>query len=223
MLGLSKKKAGYQALMAALMLGVVTLRLRCAAAVPVGEWGVTERLLCLLNSGLSACGMEYYARYAHKSSWHGSMWLVHRTHHTAKSETDVFELNDMFGVLNVLLILPVMIWAWFQPVSLGTAGLLGFTVGISCFGTAYIVVHDGIHHRRFPVGWLDQITWLKEIADAHGEHHKAAMAEPYGMFLGPQELQAAKEGREVAPMPQWMRWSLVATSSGTCAALIGIV
>jgi hypothetical protein len=54
---------------------------------------------------------------------------------------DVFEFNDIFGVLNVLVVMPLMIWT--QQCSdwtIGNAALFGYTVGISIYGTAYIVV-----------------------------------------------------------------------------------
>lgn len=213
----AKKKTAYALLLAGL---VALTGYGLTHQDGTSKFGVGDRLVCLLTTVLSAVGMEFYARSAHRSSWHGGLWFIHATHHTRKSEKDLYELNDVFGVLNVVVICPIMGWAWFAQPSLGVSALLGFTIGVSTFGTAYIVVHDGMHHRRFPVGFLDSIGWLKEIADAHGEHHKADMGPPFGMFLGPAELRAAKSGQAPAPIPSWLKWGLVSSGLATSAALL---
>mmetsp|Transcript_55674 Transcript_55674/g.148033 ORF Transcript_55674/g.148033 Transcript_55674/m.148033 type:complete len:241 (+) Transcript_55674:67-789(+) len=179
--------------------------------------------LALTTTLLSAIGMEYYARFAHRSLWHGPessrWWLIHRTHHTHKSESDVFELNDIYSLINIPLVVGPMLWVTTAAPSLPRACLLGYTVGVSAFGTAYMVVHDGVHHRRFPVGPLARVPLVKRIADAHAEHHKSAMGPPFGMFLGPEELVAEAEGRAPAPPPRWLLLGLKATAAFTVAGL----
>lgn len=53
-------------------------------------------------------------------------------------------------------------------------------------------------HRRFPVGPIAEVPQLKRIAIAHRMHHMEKYGGvPFGMFLGPQELEAAGAGAEL--------------------------
>ena len=64
-------------------------------------------------------------------------------------------------------------------------------LGITIFGMAYMFVHDGLVHRRFPVGPIAEVPALKRIAVAHKLHHaERYQGVPWGLFLGPQELEA---------------------------------
>ena len=63
----------------------------------------------------------------------------------------------------------------------------GAGLGITLFGIMYMFVHDGLVHRRFPVGPLAQMPYMKRIAVAHQIHHSEKyQGAPWGMFLGPQ-------------------------------------
>ena len=65
-------------------------------------------------------------------------------------------------------------------------------MGISCFGMAYLVTHEGMVHQRFPVGPLKRVPMLRRIAAAHSLHHAQRFGgKPWGLFLGPQEIAAA--------------------------------
>ena len=69
-------------------------------------------------------------------------------------------------------------------------------MGISLFGMSYMFVHDGLVHRRFPVGPLGDVPYLRRVALAHKMHHSEKYGGvPWGLFLGPLELEAvgAKE------------------------------
>ena len=143
------------------------------------SWTRVQKAVVVFNAALFTLGMEFYARWAHRDLWHGpSLWHIHKTHHV--QERGLFEFNDVFGIANMVVVIPLMIWAFQMQPSFGSAALYGFTVGVSIYGTAYMVVHDGIHHRRFWTGPLAQVQLLKSIADAHKQHHKGAMEEPYG-------------------------------------------
>eukprot|EP01052_Picozoa_sp_SAG31_P021735 SAG31_NODE_1695_length_7508_cov_2.975030_13_plen_80_part_01 len=72
--------------------------------------------------------------------------------------------------------------------------MFGIGCGISIYGTAYMLVHDGVHHARFWVGPMRGWSVLQKVAAAHAAHHGSEMGPPYGMFLGPAELEAAKAG-----------------------------
>ena len=60
-------------------------------------------------------------------------------------------------------------------------------LGITLFGISYMFVHDGLVHRRFPVGPLADVPFFQRVAAAHKLHHAEKYAGvPYGLFLGPQ-------------------------------------
>lgn len=40
-------------------------------------------------------------------------------------------------------------------------------LGITVFGMAYMFVHDGLVHRRFPVGPIAKVPYLRRVAAAH--------------------------------------------------------
>lgn len=40
-------------------------------------------------------------------------------------------------------------------------------LGITVFGIAYMFVHDGLVHRRFPVGPIADVPYLRRVASAH--------------------------------------------------------
>lgn len=40
-------------------------------------------------------------------------------------------------------------------------------LGITIFGMAYMFVHDGLVHRRFPVGPIADVPYLQKVAAAH--------------------------------------------------------
>jgi beta-carotene 3-hydroxylase len=39
--------------------------------------------------------------------------------------------------------------------------------GISLFGMMYMFIHDGIVHKRFPVGPIAEVPYLKEVMQFH--------------------------------------------------------
>ena len=62
----------------------------------------------------------------------------------------------------------------------------------------YMFVHDGLVHKRFPVGPLADVPYLKRVAAAHTLHHAEKFnGVPWGLFLGPQELQAVGGAQEL--------------------------
>lgn len=55
----------------------------------------------------------------------------------------------------------------------------------------YMFIHDGMVHKRFPVGPIAEVPYLQRVAAAHKLHHaERHHGVPWGMFLGPQELEA---------------------------------
>ncbi|KAJ7010602.1 hypothetical protein NC653_001153 [Populus alba x Populus x berolinensis] len=77
-----------------------------------------------------------------------------------------FELNDVFAVINAVPAIALFSYGFFNK------GLLpglcfGAGLGITVFGMAYMFVHDGLVHRRFPVGPVANVPYLRRVAAAH--------------------------------------------------------
>lgn len=74
----------------------------------------------------------------------------------------------------------------------------------------YMFVHDGLVHKRFPVGPLADVPYLKRVAAAHKLHHAERYeGVPWGLFLGPMELEAVGGGKELDYMCHEMEKSKI--------------
>jgi beta-carotene 3-hydroxylase len=169
-----------------------------------------ELFLSLLFTVGAAVGMEMYARYAHKGLWHEtwmwelpeewraewnkSVWYLHKSHHEPRE--GAFEQNDIFAVANALPAIALILYGFLhEGVVPGLA--YGAGLGITIFGMAYMFVHDGLVHRRFPVGPIANVPYLKKIAMAHKLHHSEKFAGvPYGLFFAIEELGQCEGGLE---------------------------
>lgn len=132
-------------------------------------------------------GMEFWARWAHRALWHASLWHMHESHHRPREGP--FELNDVFAIINAIPAIALMAYGFFNKGFV--PGLcFGAGLGITVFGMAYMFVHDGLVHRRFPVGPIADVPYLLKVAAAHQLHHADKFnGVPYGLFLGPKELE----------------------------------
>nr|UAW09502.1 beta-carotene hydroxylase [Haematococcus lacustris] len=151
-------------------------------------WSDLLGTLSLVAGG--AFGMEMYARYAHKALWHESPlgWLLHKSHHTPR--TGPFEANDLFAIINGLPAMLLCYYGFWEPGMVG-ASCFGAGLGITLYGMAYMFIHDGLVHRRFPTGPISDLPYMKRLTVAHQIHHSGKYdGAPWGMFLGPQELEA---------------------------------
>ncbi|XP_060971719.1 beta-carotene hydroxylase 2, chloroplastic-like isoform X1 [Cannabis sativa] len=152
-----------------------------------GEFPVAEMLVTIFLVIGSAVGMEFWARWAHRALWHASLWHMHESHHRARDGP--FEHNDVFAIINAVPAIALLYYGFFNT------GLLpglsfGAGLGITLFGMAYMFVHDGLVHRRFPVGPIANVPYLRKVAAAHQFHHSGKFGGvPYGLFLGPHELE----------------------------------
>ena len=136
-------------------------------------------------------GMEMYARFAHKFLWHDNLvgWALHKSHHEPR--VGAFEANDIYAVMNAVPAVVLCGYGFLRPDMIGGM-CFGAGLGISLFGMSYLFIHDGLVHKRFPVGPLADVPELRRIAIAHQIHHTDKYGGvPYGMFLGPQEIEAA--------------------------------
>uniref|UniRef100_A0A0D9VNX2 beta-carotene 3-hydroxylase n=1 Tax=Leersia perrieri TaxID=77586 RepID=A0A0D9VNX2_9ORYZ len=160
-----------------------------------GEIPVTEMFGTFALSVGAAVGMEFWARWAHRALWHASLWHMHESHHRPRDGP--FELNDVFAIVNAVPAMSLLAYGFF------TRGLLpglcfGAGLGITLFGMAYMFVHDGLVHRRFPVGPIANVPYFRRVAAAHQIHHMDKFeGVPYGLFLGPKELEEVGGSEEL--------------------------
>lgn len=144
--------------------------------------------------------MEPWSRIVHERFWHKVLYRVHQTHHPApnlKSPPTLFEANDIFSILHALPAIALLSWGLTTGTGVTGALAVGIGAGMSLYGMTYMVIHDGLAHGRLPVKFLMRWRWVRRIRAAHEIHHRTGGA-PYGLFLGPQELQAAaRRGRQV--------------------------
>lgn len=141
--------------------------------------------------------MELWAAFLHGRVWHHSLWRVHRSHHISHQgrRSGRFESNDILSSLHAPIAIALILYG-----CLGAPGVIreiafGAGIGMTLFGVAYVIVHDGLVHGRLPVAGLAKIPFFANIRAAHLEHH-ARGREPYGLFLGPREIAKANgQGR----------------------------
>ncbi|XP_021726730.1 beta-carotene hydroxylase 2, chloroplastic-like [Chenopodium quinoa] len=152
-----------------------------------GEVPVTEMLGTFFLSVGAAVGMEFWARWAHRALWHASLWHMHESHH--KPREGPFELNDVFAIINAVPAIGLLSYGFFHK-GLVPGLCFGAGLGITVFGIAYMFVHDGLVHKRFPVGPIADVPYFRRVASAHKLHHSDKFnGVPYGLFLGPKELE----------------------------------
>ncbi|GMH33767.1 hypothetical protein BSKO_01601 [Bryopsis sp. KO-2023] len=159
-----------------------------AANFPWVEFAAT---LVLVFCGVAA--MEMYARFAHKVLWHDFKpgWALHKSHHEPRMGP--FEANDLYAVANAVPAISLCAYGFFHTGLVGGI-CFGCGLGITLFGIMYMFVHDGLVHKRFPVGPIANVPYLKRVAAAHKLHHSEKYGGlPWGMFLGPQELKNSPE------------------------------
>ncbi len=140
-----------------------------------------------------AAAMEPWARLLHGRVWHRRLWRIHRTHHSRRRGR--YEANDALSAAHAPIAAALVMIGCNMHGALAAAAI-GTGVGMTMFGVAYVIVHDGLVHGRLPVGFLLRVPALRRIRKAHAVHH-AEGAAPYGFFLGPREL--AKQRLTQAP------------------------
>ncbi|KAJ9679523.1 hypothetical protein PVL29_021443 [Vitis rotundifolia] len=152
-----------------------------------GEVPLSEMFGTFALSVGAAVGMEFWARWAHKALWHASLWHMHESHHRPREGP--FELNDVFAITNAVPAIALLSYGFFHK-GLVPGLCFGAGLGITVFGMAYMFVHDGLVHRRFPVGPIANVPYFRRVAAAHQLHHSDKFnGVPYGLFLGPKEVE----------------------------------
>ena len=141
-------------------------------------------VLGALVASAVAAAMEPWARLLHGRVWHRRLWGIHRSHHARRAGR--FEANDALSAAHAP-IAAALVMIGCNMHGIAAAVAIGTGAGMTVFGLAYVVVHDGVVHGRLPVAFLLRVPGVRRIRDAHAVHH-ARGAAPYGFFLGHREL-----------------------------------
>lgn len=189
-----KKSERFTYLVAALMssfgvtsMAVLAVYYRFSWQMEGGEVPYSEMFGTFSLSVGAAVGMEFWARWAHQALWHASLWHMHESHH--KPREGPFELNDIFAIINAVPAIALLSYGFFNK-GLIPGLCFGAGLGITVFGMAYMFVHDGLVHRRFPVGPIANVPYFRKVAAAHQLHHTDKFkGVPYGLFLGSKEIE----------------------------------
>lgn len=154
-------------------------------------------LLGALVAVVVAAAMEPWAQLLHGRVWHRRLWGVHRSHHARRPGR--FERNDALSAAHAP-IATALIMVGCNMHGLLAVAAIGTGAGMTLFGLAYVLFHDGVVHGRLPVGFLLRLPGVRRIRDAHAVHH-ARGAAPYGFFLGPRELARTRRAPFVTQRP----------------------
>ncbi|HET9355864.1 MAG TPA: sterol desaturase family protein [Sphingomicrobium sp.] len=140
--------------------------------------------------------MEAVAAAVHRFVMHGPGWGWHRSHHEPRA--GAFERNDLyalvFAAVSIALFLPGGPWPLLWWVG----------VGMLIYGLLYTLLHDGLVHRRLPVGLVPRRGYLKRLVQAHRLHHAVKErdgAVSFGFLYAPPvdrliaQMRAGRDGR----------------------------
>ncbi|XP_044467465.1 beta-carotene hydroxylase 2, chloroplastic-like [Mangifera indica] len=189
-----KKSERFTYLVAAVMssfgitsMAIMAVYYRFSWQMEGGEVPLSEMFGTFALSVGAAVGMEFWARWAHEALWHASLWHMHESHHRPREGP--FELNDVFAIINAVPAIALLAYGFFHK-GLVPGLCFGAGLGITVFGMAYMFVHDGLVHKRFPVGPIANVPYFRRVAAAHQLHHSEKFnGVPYGLFLGPKEIE----------------------------------
>ena len=149
---------------------------------------------------LAFVAMEPLTYLAHRYVMHGVGRRLHRSHHRrwpGRTTGEPFlEANDAFPAVFAGIVMLGLAVGFNVD---GFAVLLPVAVGVTLYGAAYALVHDGYIHRRLPAPGRHPV--LDRLAAAHELHHRFG-GEPYGMLVPivPASVRAkavAAEGRQL--------------------------
>lgn len=131
--------------------------------------------------------MDGWAALLHGVIWHGPLYFLHESHHTPRRGW--FERNDVLSLLHAPIAIALVVYGSEHVASTRGRIALGAGIGMTAFGLGYVLVHDGLVHKRLPVAFLARIPGLGAVARAHRVHHTGARGgAPYGLFSGPLEM-----------------------------------
>jgi beta-carotene 3-hydroxylase len=147
----------------------------------------------------SFVAMEPLTAATHRWVMHGVGAWFHRSHHRPGAPSG-WERNDWYPVFFAAI---VMAGLWLGFNRDGFVSLVPVGIGVTAYGMAYALVHDGYIHRRVDPFGNRRFAGLDRLADAHRIHHLYNAA-PYGMLLPivPAELKERAQQTRRDPFAQ---------------------
>ncbi len=109
--------------------------------------------------------MEGIAWLLHKFVMHGFLWKIHSDHHITHNKK--FERNDFFAVIFGF---PSWLFMMFGIMD-GCDFRLYLGIGITLYGICYLLIHDGLIHKRINVFNNTKNIWLLALRKGHLAHH----------------------------------------------------
>ena len=150
---------------------------------------MTAALLALT----SFAAMELVSYATHRWVMHGPGLGWHRSHHAPTAGR--FERNDLFplcfSAVGVLLFVLATVGPAVRP-------LFWVGVGVTAYGSLYLLVHEVCIHRRLPVR-APSSRYVRWLRDAHRVHH-ATGGEPYGMLLPVVPASSVRRAARTSPV-----------------------
>lgn len=142
--------------------------------------------------------MEGVAWWTHRHIMHGWGWGWHRSHHEPR--IGLFETNDLYAVVGSVTGISLFSLGW----ATGSWLIYAVATGVTLYGAAYAVFHDGLVHQRWPFRWVPRSGYLRKLIQAHRLHHAVMSrggAVSFGFLLAPDpkalhaELKRQRAGR----------------------------
>jgi beta-carotene 3-hydroxylase len=141
--------------------------------------------------------MELWAALLHGQFWHKFLWKIHRSHHRPRHGK--WEANDWLSLLHAPIAIAMILYGCRGPVGIAREVLFAVGIGMTMFGMAYLLIHDGMVHGRLPMQWLLRFGYFQRVQAFHELHHTMKYGGlPYGFFLGGTELRLLARGRDRA-------------------------
>ena len=148
----------------------------------------------------TVAAMELFANVTHRWVMHGPGWLLHASHHRAR--TGPFEWNDLYAVIFAVPSI-TLIYGGVQAGWGDWATAVG--AGIAAYGAIYFGFHDVIVHRRLPHRIVPRSAYFKRIVQAHRLHHAVESrlgAVSFGFLVAPpvEQVKAQLRASEAAKL-----------------------
>lgn len=126
--------------------------------------------------------MEWVAWWSHRHIMHGWGWAWHQSHHEPRE--GLFELNDLYAVVGSVTAIGLFCIGW----ATGSWWVYAIASGVTLYGAAYAIFHDGLVHQRWPFQWVPRGGYLRRLIQAHRLHHAVMSkddAVSYGFLIAP--------------------------------------
>ena len=132
--------------------------------------------------------MEGIAWALHKYVMHGFLWILHEDHHRPHKKR--LEKNDFFAIIFAV---PSWLFMMFGIMD-GNDYKLYIGIGITLYGICYLLVHDGLIHKRYKLFSKVKNPWLIALQKGHQAHHAHKPREKslcFGMLFVPLKFYRA--------------------------------